>query len=127
MATLSRVLLGNLGALALAAACLFWLDPERAAAGVGLSLDNATGAATIRAQIGGFFAASGFFALVAAARNQAQFALAALVLTSFALFGRIVNVAANGWNSLFLLPIAIECMTIAVIALAWHFMRKLEE
>jgi len=124
MATLFRVLIGILGMLGLAAACLFWLDPERAGAGVGLDLASVTGAATIRAQIAGFFGATGFFALAAAARNQSQFALAALVLTLFALFGRIVNLAANGWDLLFLPPIAIECVTIAILALAWHFMRS---
>ena len=36
MATLFRVLMGILGVLGLLAACLFWLDPKRAAAGVGL-------------------------------------------------------------------------------------------
>lgn len=124
MATLFRVLLGILGVLGLAAACLFWLDPERAGAGVGLELANATGAATIRAQIAGFFGASGFFALVAAARNEPQFALAALVLTLFALFGRIVNLVLSGWNALLLPSVAGECVAIAIIALAWHFMRR---
>ena len=124
MATLFRVLIGVLGVLGLLAACLFWLDPERAGAGVGLDLANATGAATIRAQIAGFFAASGLFALVAAVRNRPQPALGALVLVLFALFGRIVNVVRGGWSPLFLPPIAIECVTIAIIAFAWHFMRQ---
>ena len=115
-----RILIGVLGAIALAAAANFWLRPIPAGAMVGLSIANATGAATIRADIAGFFAASGVFALVGAVRASAPAALAALVMMAFALFGRVVNIALSGWDPIFLPPMAIEAVTIGVFALAYR-------
>lgn len=120
MKTFVRVLIGVAGLFGLAAAVMFWAGPERAAAGVGLALANATGAATIRADIGGFFAASGLFALLGAARGRADAALVTLVLMAFALFGRLVNVAIGGWNPILLPPMAIEIVVIALFAFAYR-------
>jgi hypothetical protein len=115
---LIRILIGIAGVLGLSAALLFWLRPESAAAGVGLAIANGAGTATIRADIAGFFGASGVFALLAAVRNRAHHAFAVLVLMAFALFGRIVNLVFVGWNPVFLPPMAIEVMVIVLFAFA---------
>ncbi len=119
-----RILIGIAGTLGLAAACWFWLKPETAASGVGLAIANATGSATIRADIAGFFGASGLFALAAAVRNQSHFAVGTLVLMAFALFGRVVNVFLAGWNPLFLPPMIIEVVVVALFAFAVRAMRQ---
>jgi len=122
-----RILIGIAGVLGLLAACTFWLEPDRAGSGIGLLVANATGNATIRADIGGFFGASGLFALIAAIRGDARFALGTLVLMAFALFGRVLNLLLSGWNPIFLPPMLIEVFVIAVFAFAWRALRETEQ
>jgi hypothetical protein len=102
------------GLLALAATLFFWLRPEGAAQGVGLTVANAIGLATVRADLAGFFGASGLFALLAAIRARPEYALPPIVLMSFAIVGRLLNIALGSFDPAFLNPIAIEAFVIAI-------------
>ena len=119
-----RVLIGIAGALGLVAALMFWLEPERAAQGVGLALANPTGTATIRADIAGFFAASGVFALIGSIQGRAEPVFGTLMLMSFAFLGRLLNVAMSGWNPMFLPPMLIEIVVIALFAFAYRTLSR---
>jgi len=120
MKSLVRLLLGIAGLLALAAALMLWIHPELAAPRLGLATTNITGLATIRADIGGFFAVSGVFAVLAAIRGEARYAAAVLALQFFAVSGRIVNVLLSGWNDQLMPPIAIEITVIVICIAAWR-------
>src|SRR5579871_3649186 len=98
MRMLVRVLAGFVGCLGLAVALTAWLRPESIAGSLGLVITNPTGLATIRADIGGFFGASGIFAVLAAVHGRPQYVLAALLLQCFAIAGRLVNIAFVGWS-----------------------------
>lgn len=124
MKSLLRILIGAVGVLALTAALASWLMPAKIAGGLGLALADPTGTATIRAQVAGFFAAWGSFALLGAMRARADAVLVSISLMTFALFGRLINVILTGWDSTFLPPLAIEILTLALFALAYRALRN---
>jgi hypothetical protein len=119
-----RVLVGLAGTAGLAAAIAFWIHPEAAAQGLGLSIANVTGTATVRADMAGFFGASGVFSLLAAIRSDARYAFVVLVLMSFALGGRLINVLLSGYNAALVLPMIIEIVTIAFFAAATRALKN---
>lgn len=113
-----RILVGLAGAAGIAAAIAFWLHPDTTAHGVGLAIANATGSATVRADMAGFFGASGVFALLAASRNDGRYAFVVLVLMVFALGGRLINIAPSGYTPALLPPMIVEIVVIALFAIA---------
>ena len=111
---LPRLLVGALGVLALIGALRIWIDPAIPAATLGLSPIGGLGLATLRADVGGFFAGMGGFALAAAIRNDRRLVTAPLVLVSLALTGRLITAGLEGLAPEMVLPIVVEA-TLAVI------------
>jgi hypothetical protein len=124
MTLIFRVLAGLAGVAGLIAAVAFWIHPDAAAQGLGLTIANATGTATVRADMAGFFGASGVFALLAAVRSDARYAFVVLVLMLFALGGRLINVVLSGYAPALLPPMVIELVVIALFAATTRVLGK---
>jgi len=124
MTLILRVLVGLAGAAGLVAAIAFWIHPEAAAQGLGLTIANVTGTATVRADMAGFFGASGVFALLAGIRSDARYAFVVLVLMLFALAGRMINVVLSGYTPALLPPILIEVVTVALFSVATRVLSR---
>jgi hypothetical protein len=120
MNMLLRIILGVVGAVTFGATLLALFRPESFAEGLGLATASAIGQATIRADFGSFFGASSVFAILGAVRGRSQYAGATLLLLSFAIAGRVVNMATVGWNPNLAGPIVIEAAIIAIFVLAYR-------
>lgn len=116
MSIVIRALIGLAGALALVVACAFWFDPATPAARLGLAARDALGFATLRADLGGFFAGAGALSLVAAVRNSARLLTAPLVLIALALSARLATVALSGLAPNMLQLIVIEAVLLVLLA-----------
>ena len=119
-----RIVMGLLGLLALAATVNFWLRPELAAQGVGLTVANPMGLASVRADIAGFFGVAGLFALLAAWTGRADYAPTTLALMSAALLGRLINIALGSFDSTMLVPMGIEAVTIVIFLFGYRMLRQ---
>lgn len=122
--TALRLVTGLAGALALLLFLRFWMDPAAIGAQLGLTGEGLLGAASLRADVGGFFGAAGAFALAAAIRNDRQLALTPLVLVSLALAGRLYTMAHDGMAPAEVQPAVIEAVLAAVFAGAWRGLGK---
>jgi hypothetical protein len=123
MKTVIRIVIGLLGLLALAATVNFWLRPELAAQGVGLTVANPMGLASVRADIAGFFAVSGLFALLTAWTGRAEYALTTLALMSAALLGRAINIVLGSFDQTMLVPMVIEAVTIVIFLFGYRTLK----
>lgn len=112
-----RVIVGVLGVLALLLGLAFWINPELPAARLGLEAHDALGIATLRADLGGFFAVSGALSLAAAIRSNARLLTAPLLLVAAALIARIATAALAGFEQNMAQPMVIEAVLLAVLAL----------
>lgn len=112
-----RGLVGVLGALALVMAAAFWANPGLPAAKLGVSALNELGFATLRADMGGFFAMAGVLSLAAAMRDSARLLTAPLLLVALALAGRIGTAALSGYTPEMAEPMIVEAVLVAVLAL----------
>jgi hypothetical protein len=124
MATIVRILIGVIGALALLLAARLWLDPAMPAAQLGVAPLGELGLATIRADLGGFFGAAGLFALAAALRNDARLVLTPLVLVGLALTGRLVTAASIGLPQPTIMPIAVEAVLVVLFVAGWRLLPR---
>jgi hypothetical protein len=115
--TVLRGLIGLIGVLGLLLALQLWLNPAGPAAKLGLMATGPLGLASIRADLGGFFAGAGLLALMGAVRGQARLLTAPLLLTSLALAGRVVTVAFNGLTPDMVQPMVVEAVLIVILAL----------
>ena len=113
-----RALVGVIGVLALLVAARLWIGPEAPAAALGLKADGLLGLATLRADVGGFFAAGGLFALAAAIRGEGRLLTPPAVLLGLALTGRILTVAVDGYAAPMLPPMIIEFVLVAILLIA---------
>lgn len=113
-----RALVGLIGVLALLVAARLWIGPEAPAAALGLKADGLLGLATLRADVGGFFAAGGLFALAGAIRGEGRLLTPPAVLLSLALTGRILTVAVDGYAAPMLPPMIIEFVLVAILLIA---------
>ena len=75
-----RVIIGVAGVLGLLVAVRLWMAPAELAGQLGVSASGPLGLATIRADMGGFFAAGGVFALAAAIKARGGLLLPSVVL-----------------------------------------------
>jgi hypothetical protein len=117
---LVRILLAVVGVLGLAMAARFWVQPQVAAASLGVMGFNPVGVATIRADMGGFFAIAGVFALAGAWLGRSRFLFAPLGLLALALIGRLITVAHDGFVQPMVPPMAVEAVLVVIFALgAW--------
>jgi hypothetical protein len=113
-----RALVGVIGMLALLVAARLWIGPEAPAAALGLKADGLLGLATLRADVGGFFAAGGLFALAGAIRGEGRLLTPPAVLLGLALTGRILTVAVDGYAAPMLPPMIIEFVLVAILLIA---------
>ena len=113
-----RALVGVIGRLALLVAARLWIGPEAPAAALGLKADGLLGLATLRADVGGFFAAGGLFALAGAIRGEGRLLTPPAVLLGLALTGRILTVAVDGYAAPMLPPMIIEFVLVAILLIA---------
>jgi hypothetical protein len=113
-----RVLVGVIGVLALLLAIRIWLGPTEPAARLGLQAVGGLGLSTLRADVGGFFAAGGLFALMGAIRSDARLLTPPLVLLALALAGRVLTVGLNGYAPEMLQPMVVEAVLVTVLFLA---------
>lgn len=114
---LVRILLGAAGVLALALGARFWVQPQVAAATLGVLGVNAVGVATIRADLGGFFAAAGVFTLAGAVLGRSRFLAPPLVLLVLALFGRLITLAHDGYDQTMVPPMAVEAALVVLLTM----------
>ena len=113
-----RALVGVIGVLALFVAARLWIGPEAPAAALGLKADGLLGLATLRADVGGFFAAGGLFALAGAIRGEGRLLTPPAMLLGLALVGRLVTVAVDGYAAPMLPPMIIEAVLVAILLIA---------
>lgn len=124
MQLIVRVIVGVVGLLGLAMAGAIWLHPENMAAQLGLSVANVLGPATIRADLAGFFAASGLLALGAAIRNEGRYAGVVALLVAVALVGRLFDVASRGFDAQLAQPMIIEAVLVVMFAFAYRQLKR---
>lgn len=119
-----RSLVGLSGLLAMIVALRFWMDPALPAAQLGIGPLGPLGLSTLRADLGGFFGGAGLFALAAAIRNDARFALVPLALIGLALTGRILTLIVDGATADMTMPIVIESVLVVLYAAAWRVLPR---
>ena len=78
----------------------------------------------MRADIGGFFAMSGLFMLLAAWRADRQFILPPLVLVGLALAARLATMAETGFVPEVVQPIAVEAVTAVTLLIGYALFRR---
>ncbi len=113
-----RLIVGVIGVLALLVAARLWVGPEAPAAALGLKADGLLGLATLRADVGGFFAAGGLFALAGAIRGEGRLLTPPALLLGLALAGRVVTVAVDGYAAPMAPPMVIEAVLVAILLIA---------
>ena len=118
--TLMRGLVGLVGLLAVALAVRFWMEPAKIAAQLGLQGVGPLGAATLRADVGGFFGVAGLLALGAAIRNDGRQLSAPFLMVCLALAGRVLSAFVDGAPPLVIPPMVIE----AVLAIIFFTGRR---
>jgi hypothetical protein len=112
-----RAIVGLLGVLALVMAAAFWVNPGLGAARLGVSALNALGFASLRADMGGFFAVAGVLSLAGAVGDNARLLTAPLLLVALALVARIATAALSGYTAEMAPPLVVEAVLVAVLAL----------
>ncbi len=120
--TLTRGLIGLVGLLALLLASRFWMAPDKVGATMGLMADGAAGLGTLRADMAGFFGASGVMLLLAAIRNDAKWLKPVLLLLSIALTGRVLNLVLTQGGQILIPPMVVEAVLIGITLLGLRVM-----
>ncbi len=118
MRNAARLIVGFQGVVSVLVALAIWFALDRTVAQLGISPLDITGRATVRADMGGFFAAIGVTALVAAWRQSPQWANAVLGLMAAALAGRSVTVVMDGIGPFTWPPMIIEAISILILSWA---------
>jgi hypothetical protein len=123
MQLIVRIVVGVAGLLSILLAARFFINPAASAALLGLAPVGEFGTATLRADLGGFFAVCGIFALAAAIRNSAALVTAPLLAIAIALSGRVVSYVLDGGGSAVVQPMLVELTLLAVFGLGWVMLR----
>ena len=119
-----RAGVGIAGLLGLLVAARMWMAPEDVAAQLGVVASGPLGLATIRADMGGFFAAGSVFALMSAIKGRGALLTPSVVLIGFALTGRLVAVATNGFVPEMGPPMAIEALLLVLFLAGWKWLPR---
>ena len=117
MQKILRVLIGLTGLLYITLALGFLLDPAQAAARLGIGAIAPLGMATLRGDFIGFFGTIGILALLGAVRDEARYYIAPLMLVGMTLAGRLITVAASGFDATMGPPMLVEAVTVALLLL----------
>lgn len=112
-----RVLIGLSGLLFIALALGFLLDPAQAAARLGIGAIAPLGLATLRGDFIGFFGTAGILALLGAARGDARYFIAPLMLVGMTLAGRLITIATSGFDATMAPPMLVEAVTVVLLVL----------
>ena len=112
-----RVLIGLTALLYITLALGFLLDPAQAAARLGIGAIAPLGMATLRGDFIGFFGTIGILALLGAVRDEARYYIAPLMLVGMTLAGRLITVAASGFDATIGPPMLVEAVTVALLLL----------
>ena len=115
--TIMRGLIGLTGLLALLIASRFWMDPAKIAATMDLTADGPAGLGTLRADMAGFFGASGVLMLAAVIRKEARWLTPVVLMLGIALTGRVLNLVLNGPSPALIPPMVIEAVMIVLTGL----------
>lgn len=119
-----RIIVGIAGVLGLLVAARLWMAPNEMAAQLGLAPSGPLGLASIRADMGGFFAAGGAFALAAAIKGRGALLLPPVVLIALALVGRLITIVSNGFTPDMGPPLAIEAVLLVLFAAGWRLLPR---
>lgn len=114
---IARVFLGLAGMLATGLWAIAWFDLPRLGARLGPLAPTPLAEATLRADLGGFFAAWGIGALGAAWRADRTLALLPMLLLALAFAGRLYTLFLTGDRAI-VPPMAVEAALFVGIALA---------
>ncbi|MBX9795390.1 hypothetical protein [Sphingomonas sp.] len=114
---LARGFLALVGLLALALFALTWFDLPRISARLGPVAPGPLAAATLRADMGGFFAAWAIGALGAAWRDDRTLALLPMLLLGLAFAGRLYTYALTP-DAAIVPPMTVEAVLFVAIGLA---------
>jgi len=117
-----RVAIGLAGLLFVILALGFLLDPASAGARLGVGFLNPLGHATLRGDFFAFFAVGGLLSIAGAVREDARLLLAPLLLITLTLAGRLITVAASGFDPAMGPPMLVEAV---MIGLLWLGRRSL--
>ena len=119
-----RVLIGLSGLLFIVVALGFLLDPAQAAARLGIGVIAPLGLATLRGDFIGFFATGGILALLGAVRNDARYWTAPLMLVGMTLAGRLITIAASGFDATMGPPMLVEAVIVVLLVLGRRSLAK---
>lgn len=122
--TIIRAVIALQGAIALLIASQAYMQPHKLGEQLGYSLIGELGVSSMRADIGGFFAMSGLFMLLAAWRTDRQFILPPLVLVGLALAARLATMAETGFVPEVVQPIAVEAVTAVTLLIGYALFRR---
>lgn len=127
MALLSRILVAVIGLLSLFGTLQHWFKVDALVAERGIQAVGDIGRANIRADVGGLFIGIGLFTIIAAAKHDKTWLLAATLLTGSALMGRLVSVAIDGYSPRVGPPMVIEAVVVAIYLVAFRLWGKKPE
>ncbi len=111
-----RILVAATGALLLFLGVVAWADPLRLALKLGVQPAAPLGAATLRADLGAFFAVAGGMALLAAYRRAPALLTPPLLLIALALAGRCLALAVAPFDAAMIQPMVAEALMVGVFA-----------
>lgn len=119
-----RAAIGLAGVLGVLVAARLWLAPAETASQLGLGPTGPLGLATLRADMGGFFAAGGVLALIAAVRGRGDLLVPPLLLIGLALAGRVFTIVVNGYSADMAPSIAIEAGLVMLLCAGWRVLDR---
>ncbi len=118
MKNAARALVAILGLGSLFVGVSLWANQDEAIKQFAVQALNLVGRATIRADNAGLFIGMGVMMLFAARQASRSWALAAAVMASSALAGRIVTIALDGTGPGTWPPMIVEVVSIAILVWA---------
>ena len=115
-----RVAIGLFGILFIVLAVGFLLDPAQAASKLGVGPLAPLGLATLRGDFFAFFGAGGILSIAGAVHNDARYLTAPLLMLAMTLAGRLVTVAASGFDAAMAPPMIVEAVIVLLLALGYR-------
>lgn len=127
MIIITRMLVGLIGLLFAFLAAGFLLNTQVQANNVGITALSVQGFATVRADIGGFFAFCGGLCLYAAATKSTRVLWPVILLIALAFAGRALSLLLNGPGEMFYVPMVAEVIIVAILYWARLLWRQSEK
>lgn len=122
MRLIGRVIVALGGLLGAYLFAVTWANPALLEPMLGVTASRPLGLASIRADLGAFFALWAGFALVAAWRGDRGLLLVPMLLLALAIAGRVITLFTAGMAPDMLQPIIIEAVVLGLFALAWRLL-----